>query len=213
MNITLNYTDKSFVVSGSTKEFKEQLMALGGRYNPHLKTGPGYIFSNKKEQEVTDFVENHNNSVSNDLSIIKPAKTITTNKSSNDILLVDNQLNKPVKSSYNNNRVNNTIKSPLLSTSSSLKFPNRFVGSDNLSYQIIIETCPLPLLNQKITVKYTDVDNQFETSVSSINNGSPINDIILTYVEDSTDKQTRAVILNGKWQIYLMESNHELIFH
>ena len=211
MNITLNYSDKSFVVSGSSKDFKEQLIALGGRYNPHLKTGPGYIFSNKKEQEVTDFIETHNNSVSNDLSIIKPPKTITTNKSSNDILLVDYQLNKPLKSSYNN-RINNIIKSPLLSTSSSLNFPNRFVGSDNLSYQIIIETCPLPLLNQKVTVKYTDVDNQFESFVSSINDGSPINDIILTYVEDSTDKQTRAIILNGKWQIYLMESNHELIF-
>ena len=60
MNITLNYTDKSFVISGSTKEFKEQLMALGGRYNPNLKTGPGYFFSNKKEQEVRDFVEEQN---------------------------------------------------------------------------------------------------------------------------------------------------------
>lgn len=195
MNIILNYSNYSFVVSGATKEYKEQLMALGGKYNPNLKTGPGYIFSNKKEQEVRDFIDNPTNkSLDSDMLSIKQ-----NNKK--DILSIDSPLIKK----------NTTIKSPLLSTKSSISYPNRFVGSDGLQYQIIIETCPLPYLNQKVTVKYND--NSFDGIVSNINDGSPINDIILTYQENEVDKQTRAIIINGKWQIYLLDVNHELIFH
>ena len=184
MNITLNYSDKSFVVSGTTKEFKTQLMALGGKYNPHLKTGPGYVFTNDKEQQVRDFIDN-------------PDKLPTENKD----ILSKSFIIKP------------KIKSPLQSTSSVLNYPNRFVGSDGLSYQIIILTCPLPYLNQKVTVKSSD--NSFDAVVSSVNDSTNdvTNDIILTYEEDNIPKQTRAIILNGKWQIYLFDVNHELIFH
>ena len=182
-----NYTDKSFVISGSTKEFKEQLMALGGRYNPNLKTGPGFIFSNKKEQEVKDFINNKNSD---------------NNSNNNDILSLDKNVI---------NKVNSKIKSPLPSTNSSFNYPNRFIGSDGLSYQIIITTCPLPYLDQKVTVKYSD--SSFNSIVSNINDSSPVNDIILTYQENDTTKQTRAIILNGKWQVYLLDVDHELIFH
>jgi hypothetical protein len=190
MNITLNYKGKSFVVSGSTKEFKDQLMALGGKYNPHLTTGPGFIFFNKREneeQEVTDFVNNHNKSLNNN----------------GDLLTI----NKTIKSPSSSNKTE-TVRSPIPSTKSSINYPNRFIGSDGLSYQIIIETCPLPYLNQKVTVKYND--GGFDSTVSNINDGSPINDITLTYQEE--DKQMRAIIENGKWQIHGFLQNHELIF-
>jgi hypothetical protein len=191
MNITLNYKGKSFVVSGSTKEFKDQLMSLGGKYNPHLTTGPGFIFFNKREneeQEVTDFVNNHNKSPNNneDLLSINNIKSLITNKTG-------------------------IVRSPLPSTKSSINYPNRFVGSDGLSYQIIINTCPLPYLNQKVTVKYSD--DSFDSTISDINEGSPINNIVLTYQEEDIVKQTRAIIMNGKWQIYQFIQNHELIFH
>jgi hypothetical protein len=46
------YSPKSFVVRGNTKPFKEELKKLKGRYNPHLKNGgPGWIFSNKRQDE------------------------------------------------------------------------------------------------------------------------------------------------------------------
>jgi len=187
-----NYTDKSFVVSGSTKEFKDQLMTLGGRYNPNLKTGPGYIFSNKKEQEVKDFINNKSSS--------------STDK---DILSIDQDTTNKTNKINTTNKIN--MKSPLPSTSSSFNYPNRFIGSDGLSYQIIITTCPLPFLNQKVTVKYAD--SSFDCVVSNINDGSVINDIILTYQENDITKQTRAIILNTKWQLYLFDINHEIIFH
>jgi len=185
MEMNLNYTDKSFTVSGSTKEYKDQLMALGGRYNPHLKTGPGYVFSNNKKEEVINFINNSTNSFIEK----KDIKVLPT----------------PIYP------VKPKMKSSLQSTTSTLEYPNRFTGSDNLQYQIIILTCPLPYLNQRITVKYTD--GSFDGVVSSINDGSPVNDIVISYEEENTIKQTRAVILNEKWQIYLLDVNHEVIFH
>lgn len=48
----IDYSDKAFAIVGETKEIKEILKSLGGRYNPHLNCGAGWIFSKKKEQEV-----------------------------------------------------------------------------------------------------------------------------------------------------------------
>lgn len=214
MNITLNYTDKSFVVNGTTKEYKDQLKALGGRYNPNLKTGPGYIFSNKKEQEVREFVDkiNNNDNDNNNNNNNKDVLLINNNNNNNnnkDVLLINNDNNKTI-----NTPKNRIImpKTQIQTTSNSLEYPNRFIASDGLSYQIIIQTCPLPQLNQKVTVKYPDFS--FDCIVSDIDDKSlPINDIYLTYQDNDVMKKTRAVIVNGKWQIHLLDTNHELEFH
>ena len=198
MDITLDYSKFSFVVSGeATKEFKEQLMALGGKYNRNLTTGPGYIFPNKKEQEVRNFINKHNESFGADILLPRD--------NSSDILTI----NKTIKSPSTNNK---TIKSSLPSTSSSIEYPNRFVSSNELLYQIIIETCPLPYITQKITVKSSEFN--YDCIVSTINDGSPVNDIILTYIEDDTNKEARAIILKGRWQLFnAINEIHELIFH
>ena len=52
-----SYSERSFVVRGEeTKKYKEDLKKLGGRWNPRLKGGAGWIFSNKKEKAVNDFI-------------------------------------------------------------------------------------------------------------------------------------------------------------
>jgi len=54
----IEYSEKSFVVFGTkTKEIKEKLKELGGKYNPSLKhqdgsSFPGWIFSKKNEEKV-----------------------------------------------------------------------------------------------------------------------------------------------------------------
>lgn len=48
----IDYSDKAIAVVGDTRAIKETLKSLGGRYNPHLNCGAGWIFSKKKEQEV-----------------------------------------------------------------------------------------------------------------------------------------------------------------
>jgi hypothetical protein len=51
-----NYTEKSIVVRGDTKEYKEELKKLGGKYNANLKGGGGWIFSKKVEDKVFQFI-------------------------------------------------------------------------------------------------------------------------------------------------------------
>jgi hypothetical protein len=60
----LDYTSKSFILIGAkTKDIKDKLKELGGKYNPHL-THPetkdkisGWIFSNKHKEKVQAFIE------------------------------------------------------------------------------------------------------------------------------------------------------------
>lgn len=48
----IDYSEKAFAVVGETKPLKDQLKALGGRFNFHLKCGAGWIFPKTKEAEV-----------------------------------------------------------------------------------------------------------------------------------------------------------------
>lgn len=62
-----DYSDKSFVLRSSPKDyfkpFSKNLTALNGRFNPNLTSSdgsgvePGWIFSLKRKDEVTDLVE------------------------------------------------------------------------------------------------------------------------------------------------------------
>jgi hypothetical protein len=61
MNL-LDYTEKSFVVIGDTKDKRKELKELGGRYNPNL-THPetkeklaGWIFSKKQKEKIQAFL-------------------------------------------------------------------------------------------------------------------------------------------------------------
>ena len=60
-----NYTEKSVAVFGDTKPFSDRLKELGGRYNPNLTLNgektPGWIFSNKKKEELQQLINNINN--------------------------------------------------------------------------------------------------------------------------------------------------------
>lgn len=60
--ITLEpYSDKSFVISGElTRQYTDDLKSLGGKYNSKLRTGPGWIFSNKSYDAASQFVEEVN---------------------------------------------------------------------------------------------------------------------------------------------------------
>ncbi len=51
------YSTYSLVVYGNTKEYIEDLKRLGGKYNPNLKKGAGWIFSKKTESELKKWLE------------------------------------------------------------------------------------------------------------------------------------------------------------
>lgn len=52
----INYSEKAIAVIGDTKEIKEELKKLGGRFNPRLSCGAGWIFSKKIENELKSFL-------------------------------------------------------------------------------------------------------------------------------------------------------------
>lgn len=51
------YSEKSFVLRGATKTFGKDLKAIGGRWNPHLKGGAAWIFSNKRLDQVKEYMK------------------------------------------------------------------------------------------------------------------------------------------------------------
>lgn len=53
----IDYSEKAFAVVGDTKTIKEDLKRLGGRFNPKLTCGAGWIFSKKVLDEVKKFLD------------------------------------------------------------------------------------------------------------------------------------------------------------
>lgn len=72
----IDYSAKAIAVIGDTKPIKDALKAMGGRFNPKLTCGAGWIFSARKREEVaallgaepkrTEFVETRKNTVPKD---------------------------------------------------------------------------------------------------------------------------------------------------
>lgn len=48
----VDYSEKAIAVIGNTKPISEQLKKIGGRFNPRLSCGAGWIFSKRKESEL-----------------------------------------------------------------------------------------------------------------------------------------------------------------
>lgn len=57
------YSEKSFVVTGNTKDYKEELKEMGGRYNAKLSCGSGWIFSFNRKEQVESWVQKKQPSV------------------------------------------------------------------------------------------------------------------------------------------------------
>lgn len=52
-----DYTDKSFILFGNTKEYKDKIKELGGKWNSRLKDGKkGWIFSSSKKKEIEEWL-------------------------------------------------------------------------------------------------------------------------------------------------------------
>lgn len=51
------YSDRSFVVRGETKDIKDDMKALGGKYNRNLEGGVGWIFSLKALDKVEAYLK------------------------------------------------------------------------------------------------------------------------------------------------------------
>lgn len=201
----IGYSAKSIVVRGDTKNYKDGLMAIGGKFNKNLKNDdgsvyPGWIFSKNKEAEVLEFIQAVENGEVAEIvpkQFTKPVPKPITKPN----ITLETTMNKFQGSSPSSNKPVQTLHT----TSTTLNYPNNFVGADNIQYQIVVQTYQLPSLHQKITLK---VDNQdLNYTISKVNAN---NDILIISDEQQT---SRAVIINSKWQIFCLDREHQLIFH
>lgn len=53
----IDYSEKAIAVVGDTRDIKDKLKALGGRFNPRLSCGAGWIFSKKQQAEVEKLLQ------------------------------------------------------------------------------------------------------------------------------------------------------------
>jgi hypothetical protein len=56
MNLS-TYSDKSFVITGNTKEYKDELKEMGGKWNSKLTCGSGWVFSLTKKKELETWLQ------------------------------------------------------------------------------------------------------------------------------------------------------------
>lgn len=50
------YSERSVVVYGETRKYKEDLKKLGGKYNVNLKNGSGWIFPKSSKKNIINFI-------------------------------------------------------------------------------------------------------------------------------------------------------------
>lgn len=53
----IDYSEKAIALVGDTKDIKDKLKELGGRFNPRLSCGAGWIFSKKKQAELEQLLQ------------------------------------------------------------------------------------------------------------------------------------------------------------
>ena len=53
----IDYSEKAIALVGDTKDIKDKLKELGGRFNPRLSCGAGWIFSKKKQAELEHLLQ------------------------------------------------------------------------------------------------------------------------------------------------------------
>lgn len=53
----VDYSEKAIAVTGDTRDIKDKLKELGGRFNPKLSCGAGWVFSKKQRAEVEKLLQ------------------------------------------------------------------------------------------------------------------------------------------------------------
>ena len=93
------YTDRSIVVRGETRQYKEDLKKLGGKYNSRLRGEPGWIFPKSKQDDIVKFMKEGKRIVSEEEAHAGEARTLeweskrdggkTSSSSNDDNVLID----------------------------------------------------------------------------------------------------------------------------
>lgn len=217
------YSEKSIAIYGDTKPYASYLRDLGGKFNNNLNGKPGWIFPKTKEGEILKFlgeaasgqVQSQNYQQSQMAQLVPMSQNRPAMNPNDALSRLTAMQRKPPSPNINRKLPSpRTVLEPVITT---LNFPNRFIGADGLSYQILIYTVPLPRIGQSVTIT-VGIDN-FEYTVTSLENQTDnIDNIILTQVVmpeagGTEPGVSKAVIVNGEWKIFGMIDEHIITFN
>ena len=80
--IMCDYTDKSLVLLGSTYAHKEEIKKAGGKYNPNLSVGKGWVFPKTKKKTVEKLVKKMRSAPAKSRKAVKKSRRKKAKKSS-----------------------------------------------------------------------------------------------------------------------------------
>jgi hypothetical protein len=66
----ITYSEKAIAVIGNTKAHKDELRDAGGKFNPYLKCGAGWIFSARHKAKIEALVHAINGFASDDAALV-----------------------------------------------------------------------------------------------------------------------------------------------
>ena len=101
-----DYSEKSFVLRGEeTKEYKDQIITLGGKWNSKLSGGGGWIFSNKQKDKVKNWLddETSKNSIETSKNLIETSKKSIETSIDSDMNRIEKKLDKIISLLEKNN--------------------------------------------------------------------------------------------------------------
>jgi len=79
--IMCDYTDKSIVLLGSTYAHKEEIKKAGGKYNPNLSVGKGWVFPKTKKKTVEKLVKKMRSAPAKSRKAVKKSRKKKAKKS------------------------------------------------------------------------------------------------------------------------------------
>ena len=79
--IMCDYTDKSLVLLGSTYAHKEEIKKAGGKYNPNLSVGKGWVFPKTKKKAVEKLVKKMRSAPAKSRKAVKKSRKKKAKKS------------------------------------------------------------------------------------------------------------------------------------
>ena len=179
---------KGYAVFGNTKDYKEQLKALGGRYNSNLGGRPGWIFGSKVLNQLQEFVDQVNSGT--EISIPAPNIPTTTTR---------------VSQTVPKTQVPMTRTKPI-TIPTTVTYPNVFTAADGKQYQLVMHTVNYPVEGENVTVNFTQ--GMMPCTITSVIQSS--GHFIVTDIKSGTTFDVKLV--NGQWQIPSVAEPHSLSF-
>lgn len=139
----VDYSANSFAIIGDTKEYKDGLKSLGGKYNPYLKINggnvPGWIFSNKHRDNVLAHVNGEYDPIRVDKTPTLSRPSESSSSSRDKYQVVKFEVFKP----YKNQRIylytypEDDLKNPPYAVEAiveSVQYQNGYVKRFNVAY-------------------------------------------------------------------------------